>query len=252
MEGFVPVAVAAGVNFFFFYNLSFSTLTAELRPLLAARREDMIVATGSECRDVTELRAYIDRVRTLLDIDIIDIFVVEYVSPSDDLGALLAPGGVFGELAAWRDRGDIRYAGVSVHDRALSIELIESGHVDVLMHRYNMAHRRSEDRVLPAAQAAGIPLVAFTCTRWGTLLRGHRHWDDERPVPSAADCYGFALSHPAVQVALTAPATVTQLRGNLDALESRLPLCADELGQWRDYGDLVYGEGIDDFETKWP
>ncbi len=38
------------------------------------------------------------------------------------------------------------------------------------MHRYNMAHRGAEDRVLPAAVAFEIPVIAFTCTRWGSLL----------------------------------------------------------------------------------
>ena len=85
------------------------------------------------------------------------------------------------------------------------MKLVESGRVDVLMQRYNMAHRGVEEVVLPAAQAAGVPVVAFTCTRWGSLLEGHRDWSG--PLPSAADCYAFALRNPAVGVALTAPAT---------------------------------------------
>jgi aryl-alcohol dehydrogenase-like predicted oxidoreductase len=251
-EGFVDLAAAAGVNFFFFYNLSYAALTTGLRPLLAERREDVIVATGSECRDVTELRTYIDSVRRLLGIDTLDIFFIEYVSPADDMAELLAADGVFSELTACRERGEIRYVGFSAHSRALTIELIQSGRVDVLMHRYNMAHRGPEERVLPAARAAGIPLVAFTCTRWGTLLRGHGDWGRDRPVPSAVDCYGFALSHPAVQVALTAPSTVAQLQSNLEVLKSRLPMGLDELNQWREYGDLVYGDGASEFETGWP
>ncbi|MDP6449380.1 MAG: aldo/keto reductase [Lentisphaeria bacterium] len=248
----VRAAATAGINFFFFYDLSYSSMTTRLRSLLEQHREGVIVATGSESRDVSELRTCLTRTREALGIDTIDIFFVEYVCPADDMRRVLGTDGVVSELAAWRARGDIRYVGVSVHDRDLSIELLQSGRIDVLMHRYNMAHRRSEDRVLPAAVAAGIPVIAFTCTRWGTLLRGHGDWGAERPVPSAAECYGFALSHPAVQVALTAPATVTQLQNNLGALGSDMPMSQAELKQWRDYGDLIYDDGTDEFETRWP
>ncbi|MDP6450540.1 MAG: aldo/keto reductase [Lentisphaeria bacterium] len=251
-EACVAAAADAGVNFFFFYNFKFTAVIAGLRPLLAERREEMIVATGSECRDVTEVRTYFDDIRRQLDIDTIDILFVEYVAPKDDLTALLGRGGVLSELVAWRDRGEIRYVGVSAHDRDICLELMKTGAVDVLMHRYNMAHRRSEERVLPAAVDAGIPVVAFTCTRWGTLMRGHQKWPRARPLPSAADCYSFALSHPAVQVALAAPATMVQLQSNLEVLQTSLPMDPDELAQWRAYGNLVYGEGLDDFEIRWP
>jgi|GEM_PF-5444171 len=41
------------------------------------------------------------------------------------------------------------------------MELIRGGQVDVLMHRYNMAHRRLEAEVLPAAEKAGLPAMAI-------------------------------------------------------------------------------------------
>jgi hypothetical protein len=45
-----------------------------------------------------------------------------------------------------------------------------------------------------------IPVIAFTCTRWGTLLKGHPNWQ-EAP-PTAADCYRYVLGHEAVSLAL--------------------------------------------------
>lgn len=72
-------------------------------------------------------------------------------------------------------------------------------------------------------------------------------------MPSAADCYRFALGHPAVQVALTAPESLEHLRENLRALDpaGEEPGAA-ELAAQREYGDLVYGQGKDAFETEWP
>lgn len=248
-EGCVTAAYDAGVNYFFFYNLSFGSIIAGLKPLLRAQREKIVVATGSESRNPSALRADLDEVRRQLAVDMVDVFFTEYVSPGDDTEALCGSGGVFDELHRWKAQGLIRYVGATTHNRPLAVDLIESGRIEVLMHRYNMAHRGAEERVLPHARATGIPVVAFTCTRWGSLLEGHRDW--EGSVPNAADCYRYALHHPAVHIALTAPTTVKHLEENLVALKGaeRDPT---RLSLWEAYGKLVYGDGTDAFETQWP
>ncbi|MBI1923643.1 aldo/keto reductase [Candidatus Poribacteria bacterium] len=250
-EGCVATAYDAGVNYFFFYNLSFDTLIAELKPPLSTKnRESIVVATGSESRNPRALRTYLSQVRHQLEVDIIDVFYAEYVAPGEDMEALFGPGGVFDELHRWKAQGLIRYVGATAHNRSLAVKLIESGQIKVLMHRYNMAHRGAEERVLPAALAAGIPVVAFTCTRWGSLLAGHPEWDG--PAPSAADCYRYVLHHPAVHLALTAPTTVAQLKENLATLKTTPEHDKKQLSLWEAYGKLVYGDGSSAFDTQWP
>lgn len=247
--GCVTTAYDAGINYFFFYNQSYPILIDELKSLLYNNRESIVVATGSESRNLKTVRTYLDQVRRQLGIDVVDVFYAEYVSPGDDMERLLGTGGVFDELHRWKVEGLIRYVGATTHNRPMAVEMVESGRIDVLMHRYNMAHRGAEEQVLPAALNVGVPVVAFTCTRWGSLLAGHQDWDG--PVPTAAECYQYVLHHPAVQIALTAPTTPAELQENLPALEGvaqpsqRLPL-------WEAYGKLVYGDGTDAFETQWP
>ena len=154
------------------------------------------------------------------------------------------------EIWKWREEGTVRYVGATVHDRPLALKLIASGKVEVLMHRYNMAHRGAVAEVLPAAIGAGVPVVAFTCTRWGSLLKGHPEWAGE--IPTAVDCYRYALCHPAVDVALTAPASLDELQGNLGVMKEPMAVDAGQITSWESYGDLVYGSGTDAFETKWP
>jgi aryl-alcohol dehydrogenase-like predicted oxidoreductase len=243
--GCVSLAHEAGVNYFFFYDLSAAGLLKGLKPLLARARDQVVVATGSEERAPGALRRYLEKVRQKLDVEQVDVFFAEYVSPQDDLEEVHR---ALEELHAWKEKGLIRRAGATAHSRALALELVR-GRCEVLMHRYNMAHRKSEDQVLPAALEAGVPVVAFTCTRWGSLLEGHREWKGE--APTAADCYRFALRHPAVRVALTAPETEEQLRENLAVLH-RPALSQEEAAHWAEYGALVYGEGKDSFETEWP
>ena len=248
-EDCVTSAYEAGINYFFFYNQSYPILIDELKSLLCDNRESIVVATGSESRNLKTLRTYLDQIRRQLEVDTVDVFYAEYVAPGDDMETMLGAGGVFDELHQWKAEGLIRYVGATTHNRPMAIELVESGRLDVLMHRYNMAHRGAEEQVLPAALNAGVPVVAFTCTRWGSLLTGHQDWDG--PVPSAANCYQYVLHHPAVHIALTAPTTPAQLEENLivlndtDQFPQSLPL-------WEAYGKLVYGDGTDAFETQWP
>ena len=191
-EGCVTTAYDAGINYFFFYNQSYPVLINELKPLLYDNRESIVVATGSESRNLKTLRAYLDQIRRQLEVDTVDVFYAEYVAPGDDMETLLGTGGMFDEFHRWKAEGIIRYVGATTHNRPMAVELVESGRIDVLMHRYNMAHRGAEEQVLPAALNAGVPVVAFTCTRWGSLLTGHQDW--EGPVPTAANCYQYVLT----------------------------------------------------------
>ena len=241
----VAVGFEAGVNYFFFYDISHENLLSGLKPIVATHREQVLIATGSEGRDLGRVRQYLDRVRRYLDVDVVDVFFVEYVTANEDIAQIWA---VLDELWAWKERGLIRYVGATTHNRAIALDLIKSDRTEILMHRYNMAHRKAEEQVFPMAQQAGIPVVAFTCTRWGKLLQGHPDWQGE--IPTAADCYRYALHQKAVQLALTAPKTQAQLEENLSVLHSP-ELTPEAVVRWQDYGALVYGDGQDAFETRW-
>jgi len=239
------LAREAGVNYFFFYNNSFTAMIEGVAEVLKENRQEVCVATGSEVRGRRELRRYLEQVQKRLDVEVVDLFFAEYVAPGDDMDEVME---ALDELQRWKQEGAIRYVGATVHSRELAVELIECGRVEVLMHRYNMAHRGAEGKVLSAALAADIPVVAFTCTRWGSLLEGHRDW--QGPVPKAGDCYRYALCHPAVRLALTAPQSAGQLRENLAVLEDSA-LAGQEKDAWEEYGALIYGDGQDAFETEW-
>jgi predicted aldo/keto reductase-like oxidoreductase len=242
----VPLALDGGLNAFFFYNLSFQTLITGVKEAALGHRDSVFISTGTEDRDVSGVRNYFDNARKALQVDTVDAFFAEYVAPGDTFEEIM---GVLDEIHKWKKEGKVRYVGASVHDRALALRLMQSGRVDVLMHRYNMAHRKSEEEVLPLAAQAGIPVVSFTNTRWGSLLKGHAKW--QGPIPSAADCYRFVLRHGAVKLAWTAPCSSSELKANLSVLDTPR-MRGGEVAQWKAYGDLVYGDGTDAFETRWP
>jgi aryl-alcohol dehydrogenase-like predicted oxidoreductase len=242
-------AFAGGINYCFFDGPGNTPFIEELAALARRKREHMIVATGSGSRRLAGLRAARRKLTALLGVGLIDVFFIEYVNPGDDPGVMLGKNGVLDELWRWKDSGWVRFVGATAHDRPLARRLVADPRVDVLMHRFNMAHRKAAHEVFPAAAKARTPIVAFTATRWGTLLEPHADWPG-RP-PTASDCYRYCLAQPSVQVVLTAPRSLAELEQNLDVLKLP-PMSKQERGQWQRFGDLVYGAGKGAFETSWP
>ena len=113
------------------------------------------------------------------------------------------------------------------------------GALDVLMIRYNAAHRGAEKDIFPFVATHNPGIVSFTATRWRYLLRRPKNWPKDAPVPDARMTYRFVLSNPHVHVCLTAPTSLKQLRENLQLLEEG-PLSDQEMEFMKKFGDAVY------------
>jgi predicted aldo/keto reductase-like oxidoreductase len=87
-------------------------------------------------------------------------------------------------------------------------------------------------------------VLAFTATRWGTLLDRSLTPGGER-TPTATDCYRFVLSSPHVDVSLTGPKDGAELDAAMAALD-RGPLDADELAWIRRVGVAVRRDATKD------
>ncbi len=140
-----------------------------------------------------------------------------------------------------KEKGLVRFIGVSSHNRKLLGELAGEGEFDVLHFRYNAAHRGAEIDIFPylAEEIEKRPgTVAFTATSWGQLLKEKKMPQGEKP-PTAADCYRFVLSHPGVDVCMSGAKTVEEMRQNLAVLDSG-PMTGAEIERMRRIGDFVH------------
>lgn len=241
-------AFARGINWFFFYGPGNTSFINALARLVKRDRERVIVATGSGSRRCEGLRAGQRKLARLLGAPMIDVFFIEYVNPSDNPHTIFGKNGVLDELRQWKEAGLIRFVGATAHDRSIARRLAEDPRVDVLMHRFNMAHRKAAREVFPAARKARTPVVAFTATRWGKLLEPCAGWAGL--PPTAAECYRYCLSQQAVQLVLTAPRSLAELEQNLSVLDLP-PMTKHQCTHWERFGDLVYGAGSDRFEENW-
>lgn len=105
--------------------------------------------------------------------------------------------------------------------------------------RSSAAHPGAEIDVFPhLARRRPAVVVAYTATSWRKLLRSPRGWAG--PPATAGDCYRFCLTSPHVDVVLTGPRSVAELRENLAAVEKG-PLSETELSFMRELGRVVHG-----------
>jgi aryl-alcohol dehydrogenase-like predicted oxidoreductase len=115
----------------------------------------------------TELRSAL----TTLGTGYIDILTLYYVEQAHEWQEITSPGGALPYLQdAQRDRV-VRRLGVTSHQRRLVARMAASGLLDLVMVRYNAAHRGAEREVFPVTQQLGLPVIAYTALLWGVLPR---------------------------------------------------------------------------------
>jgi len=142
---------------------------------------------------------------------------------------------------ALKEKGLVRHIGLTSHNRKLFPELAKESVFDVCHVRYNAAHRGAETETFPFLEKGSGPgVVSFTATSWRKLLNPRKMPPGEQPL-SAADCYRFVLSHPAVDVCMMGTKNHAQMQANLKVLESG-PLDDAERERIERIGRHVYGK----------
>ena len=206
---------------------------------LGPARESVVVCVqlgaGTAMDAAGELRSILATLRT----EYIDVLTFYYVQKAAEWRALIGPGGVLDYCRAAQRDGIVRSLGITSHQRALAAEVARSGLVDVLMIRYNAAHRGVEREVFPVIDAVGMPVIAYTALRWGALLEPT---PDDPPgfrVPRAPEWYRFALQSPSVAVVLAAPASRAELDFDLEVLNAAGPLSPSEYARLAEHGERV-------------
>lgn len=217
-----------------FWSPRMKGLTAALRPALARDRERYVVCAGpmlGYTRGAVR-RSALAALRSL-GIEYLDVFQLYWLGKMSFFSAAVQE-----ELVRLREEGKVRLLGASIHDRPRAGKLAEESILDLLMIRYNAAHPGAEKEIFPHLARRRPAMIAYTATAWRGLLRAPRGWKGR--VPTAGDCYRFCLSNPHIDVALTGPRNVVELRENLAAIEKG-PLSPEEMVFLREFGRAVHG-----------
>ena len=233
----VAHAVRRGVNYLNWCGYD-DGLARALRERLVDR-EQVVVAMQIESRGARSAAEELERPFRALGAGRIDVVTFYYVEREQEWEEIAGPGGALEALENARRTGRVRLVGLTTHQRKLGAKWAESGKLDLLMVRYNAAHRGAEQDVFPVADRLKIPVVAYTAQRWGALRKKTRDDPSGFTPPPAREWYRFALAHPSVSVVLMAPANRKELEEDLTLLDDWRAPDAEEFERLAAHGRRV-------------
>lgn len=220
----VERAFDEGVNFFLWGSRRRNAFGDGLATLARdpGRRERLAIAVQSYTRVASLMEWSVDRALRALKVDYVDVLTLSWWNGP-------VPPRILEAAVRLREKRKVNLVMASCHHRPNFEAFIANPAYDALMIRYNAAHPGAEREVFPLFEQRRPGTVAFTATRWGTLIEG-----GARP----SDCYRFALSNPNIDVCLAGPKDEVELDEALTAV-ARGPLDEDEMARMRALGTTV-------------
>lgn len=228
-----------GVNYFYWGSYRRDGMGQAIRNLAPQHRKDMVVALQSYSRWPWLLRRTFMSGLKKLKLDYADVLLLGWYNE-------MPPEAIMQEALELKANGLIKAIAISCHNRPQFKEFIDDKRFDIIMTRYNAAHRGAEREVFPHLQAlppAERPgVITYTTTRWGYLV-DPEYTPDGVSTPKGSDCYRFALSNPNVDLVLCGPASLEEMREDVQAVTSPKlshAMTDEELAWMRKVGDHVH------------
>jgi aryl-alcohol dehydrogenase-like predicted oxidoreductase len=228
-------AFERGINYFYWGSRRCKGMRDAIRNLAPRWRDRMVIAIQSYDYTGLALEHTFTRGLRQLGIEHADVLILGMRN-----GRI--PERILHKAVALKDKGLARHLCVSAHNRLAYRSHLDRNAFDLVMVRYNAAHRGAETEVFPLREGRegedGPGVICFNSTRWGHLFDPRWVPKGER-TPSPVDLYRYVLSNPHIHMVLTAPRTLEQLEENLEALEAG-PVSTEER-QWLErVGDHVH------------
>jgi len=227
------MAFEQGCNYFYHGSARRSGMTQAIKNLCAkGKRDELIIVAQTYSRFIWQIPRSLESFLKKTGVDYADILLLGWYNSEP-------PEKTLEVCRQLKSRGLFRFLGISGHHRPAFPQMAKNPAFDLFHVRYNAAHRGAEDEIfakLPAENRHGV--VVYTATRWGNLVDARR-MPAGAPIPRASDCYRFVLSHPAVDVCMTGPKNLDQMKEALATLD-RGPMSGEELSWMRKVGDHVH------------
>jgi aryl-alcohol dehydrogenase-like predicted oxidoreductase len=226
-----------GVNYWYHGSLLRPGMTKAIRQIVSAgKRDELVIALQCYIASPWYLERTLHKELSLLGIDHCDILLLGWYNK-------MPPQKVLDRLDRLRDKGLFRHVAVSSHNRPAFVEFAKDPRYGMLHIRYNAAHTGAERDVFPDMPKENRPgTVAYTATRWGSLLQAKNAPKGEVPM-RGRDAYRFVLSNPDFNVCMTGPANAAEMDEALAALDEG-PLSPEEDERIRRLGKYVYDRAL--------
>ncbi len=240
-------AFERGVNYFFFssdlHHHLYRNMAGTVRQLCSSRspvREQVVLSTVTYVNRPSMISSILLDQRRELQFEYIDVFFWGCMG-TDDREAMKR---CMDWTAHLKQRGLIRYVGVSFHDLELAADWFDSDLIDVSMLRCNIRNRASKlvFDLLHSVGESRQGTVSFNSMKDsdGLLYHPHNGLPDDLGWPDPGTLYRYALSNPQVDLCLTA----WKERGDIDAAFAAMGkgrLSDEEIARLELYGDMRAG-----------
>jgi len=222
-----------GVNYLYHGSRRAEGMRSAIRDLVAGgRRDQLVVVLQSYARWPWLVERGVLRGLAELGLDHVDVLLLGWYNQA-------VRDGVMERATRLQERGAVRHLAVSAHHRPAFVDFAADARFAILHIRYNAAHTGAERDVFPHLAAAGRPgMVAYTATRWGSLLKAAKMPAGEAPL-RGRDAYRFVLTNPDFNVCMAGPRNDAEMNEALAALDVG-PLAAEEDTRIRAVGRHVH------------
>ncbi|MBI1852081.1 MAG: aldo/keto reductase [Planctomycetes bacterium] len=206
---------------------------------------------GSHAKDfsLAHLESALDGSLRRLRTDHVDLYQLHNPTPED-----IERGEIFGVLDRLKTSGKTRFVGISLSKPEDGLAVLARAHIDAIQVVYNALSQRAARELFPAAERAGVAIIARVPLAWGLLAgryaarhvfaaddhRSHlfppdrmaeisKHVEDFRTIvhgvsdrPAQA-ALRFVLADPRVAVVIPGAKTAIQVEENVSATFAPLP-----------------------------
>lgn len=237
-------AFERGSNLFLWGSRRRSGFRDGLKEIVKKNREGAVIAIQSYARVGMLMSPFVHQALRQLGTDYVDLLGLAWWND-------LPSHRILDAALALKEQGKVRHIMVSCHHRPSFEKFLRDPTYGAWMLRYNAAHTGAEKEVFPhldSGRASAMRahsnggdfrpgVLAFTATRWGSLLDPRATPPGEK-TPRASDCYRFALTNPHVDAVIAGPRDREELDEALASVE-RGPMSEEELAWMRRVGQSI-------------
>jgi aryl-alcohol dehydrogenase-like predicted oxidoreductase len=223
-QAVIQAALDEGLNYFETAR-AYSGSEAYLGHNLKGHRDQIFLTSKSHGRTYKEAMAHLTITLRNLDTDYLDLWQVHDIRTLEEVEALGAPGGALEAFHQARDRGWVRFIGVTGHhDPAVLRQAVQRYEFDTVLLPVNPAEPNHAS-FLPLAKEAmdqGLGVIAMK-----TLCRGQLPQLAEDPEAIVGELLAYAWSQP-VSLAVVGADSAGQVRQLAAAAKNFIPMTPAE------------------------
>jgi aryl-alcohol dehydrogenase-like predicted oxidoreductase len=223
-QAVIEAALAAGINYFETAR-AYSGSEAYLGRSLKGHRDRLFLTSKSHGRTFKEAMAHLSITLKNLGTDYLDLWQVHDIRTTEEVEALGVPGGALEAFRHARERGWVRFIGVTGHhDPEVLRRALTLYDFDTVLLPVNPAEpqHRSFLPVAQKAMAKGMGVIAMK-----TLCRGQLPQMSEEPALMVKELLAYALSQ-SVTLAVVGADSAKQVGELAAAVRDFVPMAPEE------------------------